>query len=214
MAGNSRSPLPPKAQEMLTDCLRRDMTPKQVQMRLNKSFGVRLSQDDIAVRKAHYEKITQTKLFCKRKGADIVRDFLEKARDGADVSDLETVLTNAVYLDLLRRYALESDDITFRDLLKLTSDFRKARVAAMKTGAKPEKALTAQNAMELIQAFEQALQDDESLKGAFEKQKECLLEMTKAFFETKEFDAAREDYETMQRLARNYERSKSADAAD
>ncbi len=212
MAANSGTAISPKAQEMITDCLRRNMTPRQVQTKLRKSFGLRITQDEITMRRERYEKVSNTKLFFKRKGADIVQEFLEKARGGIDVSDLETVLTNAVYLDLLRRYAIESDEINFKDLLKLTSDFRKTRIASLKAGVKTEKILDAKNAFGLLSAFGQTLQGDEGLKGAFEKHKEQLLETMKTFFTEEEFDSARDDSETMQKLAESYERQKRANS--
>ncbi|MGK7346297.1 MAG: hypothetical protein ACNS63_10880 [Candidatus Nitrospinota bacterium M3_3B_026] len=84
------------------------------------------------------EKIStqfSTRSRVKREGARIVEDFLKKAREGADVEDMAAVLENAVYRDILRRYADAADPLaamTMENILKLDLSYRSARLAKSK----------------------------------------------------------------------------------
>lgn len=58
----------------------------------------------------------------KREGARIIHEFLDNARQGADVDDMAALLEQALYRDILRRYAAAGDPLvsmTMDELLKL-----------------------------------------------------------------------------------------------
>lgn len=214
MTANRRKALSPVAARMIGDGLRKIATPAEIQAEVNTVLGEAVPLNVIAARKENRDETVQTKLFFKRKGADFVRDFLDKARGGEDVSELETVLTHAVYLDLLRRYATEAgllDNIEPKELLKLANEYRKTRISSLRAGEAQGKRMTARAGLELLDVIASGLVPGSALAVAFEGRKEALMEKIKTWFDAEEYESAKEDFDAMQELAQARERERDAD---
>lgn len=205
----------PEAEAVIAEGLRAAHTPHKIQRRVRKDFGEKITLKAIALKKENHEREIGTKKQFKKKGADIVRRFLEKAKEGGDVSDLQAVLEQAVYFDCLRRYAADEDgflkNVNSKDLLKITHDYQKARL--QKLGAKPDSKnsklpFSPAHAIQLLGIVEESLSDSPDLKAAFAGRREGLMKKIKPMFNREEFEAAAEDCETMQRIREKYELSK------
>ncbi|VAX15343.1 hypothetical protein MNBD_NITROSPINAE04-1950 [hydrothermal vent metagenome] len=71
----------------------------------------------------------------KREGALLVQEFLQKVKDGVEVDDMAAALEQAVYRDILRRYADAADPLitmTMEQVLKIDMSYRSARLAKHK----------------------------------------------------------------------------------
>jgi hypothetical protein len=93
-----------------------------------------------------FRERNRTKTEAKREGAEIAQRFLErvKAGDEADVEEMSALIENALYRDILRRYAEKNEvmaDISFERLLKLDLSYRKLRLARSVRGGEEESAL-------------------------------------------------------------------------
>ncbi len=208
--------VPPKAEAIIAELLRSGMTPRRIQNRLRKELGEKVTLNAITRRKVRLEREIGTKKAFKKKGADIVQKFLDGVKEGGDVSDLQAVLEQAVYFDCLRRYAADEDgflnDMNPKDLLKITHDYQKARLR--KAAAGPDSgnskfAFSPVHAIELLGIVEESLSDSPELKAAFAVRRDGLLEKIKPMFNRDEFETASEDFETMRKIRRKYEMSKS-----
>ena len=79
--------------------------------------------------------VRDQKRSAKKEGADLVEKFLQNARDGADVDDLAALIEQALYRDIVRRYAEgrgEIDQLGISELFKLDISYRKIRLTREK----------------------------------------------------------------------------------
>lgn len=68
----------------------------------------------------------------KKEGAQLIEKFLNGAKDGAKVDDLAALLEQALYRDILRRYANSGEPLvsmTMEQLLNLDLKYRNTRLA-------------------------------------------------------------------------------------
>ena len=203
-----------KAEAMIAELHRSGLTERAIQYRLRKELEEKVTLRTIARRKARLEaEIGKKKLF-KKKGADIVRKFLETVKEGKDVGDLQAVLEQAVYFDCLRRYAADEDgflqDVNTKELLKITHDYQKVRLRQAlspnsSNGARF--AFSPVHAIELLQVVEESLSDSPELKAAFAKRREGVMKKIKPMFDRDEFESATEEFEQMQKIREKYEQS-------
>ncbi len=203
----------PDAEKIITNGHRVGSKPrviqKEIKSKLNERVLVKVISGKLSALDLRKEKI----LWLKRKGATIVREFLEKAKGDADTSVLQAVLANAVYHDLLIRYAGEEgilEEIPIKDLLKITSDYEKLRLSALRSekGSKEKNGMNAGQAIELLDVFEKELNGNKELKKAFLEKKSGLTEKLKEIFSDEEFETAMVDYEALQKLKEKYERTR------
>ena len=117
----------------------------------------------------------------KREGTLIVREFLRKAAEGADVDDMAAVLEQAVYRDLLRRYSESGDPLgpmTVEQLLKIDLSYRSARAARTRRESKTSDArasrLAARVCLETFDKVAQLL--GEGARGRLERIKKPLVD--------------------------------------
>jgi len=206
--------LSPEAEMVVRNGARSGHSVHKIQKDIRESLGEKATQKQIARRMEECLRNTDTKKRFKKKGADIVAKFLEGAREGADVRDLQAVLEQAVYFDCLRRYASDENfllDMSPRDLLKITSEYRKQKLksASEKAAAAGSKfPFSPVHALEIIALVEESLADAPELRAAVAKRKDTVLKKIEPLFNRREFETAKEDYETMQRIRERYERSK------
>lgn len=97
----------------------------------------------------------------KREGARIIHEFLDNARQGADVDDMAALLEQALYRDILRRYAASGDPLvsmTMDELLKLAVAYS-ASVQARRKGDGKDGGKSAENGIyeieRLLKLFEE-----------------------------------------------------------
>lgn len=204
----------PQVRVMMDEGLSGRLTVRQIQTRIRKNMGEKITLREITMRKEEYEHGVGKKKFFKQKGADMVCKFLEGAKEGADVSDLQAVLEQAVYFDCLRRYANDEDgfleSINTKDLLKITSDYQKLRLKRATGDGGNGIKVSAVSSLNLLDAVEESFSNDPELKKAFASRKPLLIEKMKTLFGKGEFDTAKEDYETMQKIVEKHELSKLA----
>lgn len=73
----------------------------------------------------------------KKEGAQLIEKFLNSAKDGVEVDDLAALLEQAVYRDILRRYAESGEPLvsmTMEQLLNLDLKYRNTRLAQKRQG--------------------------------------------------------------------------------
>lgn len=215
---NGHCKLSPDAEKIISGGLRCGDSAKKIQNRIKKELDEKVAQKTINNLKTVYDRSLRTKRFFKKKGADIVREFLEKAKGGTDVSDLQAVVTQAVYTDLFRRYESEDDalkGIGMKDLLMLTRDYQKLNLACKRameiTNSKT--GTTALQSVQLLDLMESAFDDDPALKKAVAERRPAIMEKFKSLFGSEEFHSAMEDYESLQQVKEKYEESKSRTAS-
>ena len=203
----------PEAEVLIADGLRAGRTPRQIQTLIRKKLEEKVTLKTISQKRENHQSRIDTKKLFKKKGADIVRKFLEKAKEGGDISDQQAVLEQAVYFDCLRRYAADEDnflqDVNTKDLLKITHDYQKAKLrqlAGASNGAKF--AFSPVHAIELLGIVEESFSDSPELKEAFASRRDNLMKKIKPLFNAEDFEAASDDYEAMQRIRAKYELSK------
>ena len=210
----SRARLSPAGEALVAEGVQAGHTIHKIQRKLRVELKEKISLKTLAQKKENHQRKIGTKKLFKKKGADMVRNFLEKAKEGGDVSDLQAVLEQAVYFDCLRRYAADEDnflqDVNTKELLKITHDYQKARLrqasASSSNGAKS--AFSPVHAIELLGIVEESLADIPELKSAFLKRRESVMEKIKPLFNPEEFKAASEDYEALQKIREKYELSR------
>lgn len=118
----------------------------------------------------------------KKEGSRIVREFLEKAKNGVDVDDMEAALEQAVYWDILRRYAQAGDafvSMTMEQILKLEISYRAARLARHKkeTGIKKNKEISKLSAIVCQDALDKIISMvDGKVRVKIKKLEKPLLE--------------------------------------
>ena len=205
-----------KAEAMIAELHRSGLTTRRIQNQLKKALGEKVTLKAITRRKARLETEIGTKKLFKKKGADIVRKFLDTVKEGGDVGDIQAVLEQAVYFDCLRRYADDEDgflqDVNTKELLKITHDYQKVRLrkALSPNSSNGERfAFSPAHAIELLQVVEESFADSPSLKAAFAKRREGVMKKIKPMFDRDEFETATEDFEQMQKIREKYEQSKS-----
>jgi len=204
----------PEAEVLIADGLRAGHTPRTIQTRIRKKLEEKITLKTISQKKENHDRQVGTKKLFKQKGADIVRKFLEKAKEGGDVSDLQAALEQAVYRDCLRRYAAEEDnflqDVNTKELLKITHDYQKARLRAASANSSNGARFTFSpvHAIELLGIVEESLSDSPELKTAFASRRETLMKKIKPLFNREDFEAASDDYDAMQKIREKYELSK------
>ncbi|VAX21100.1 hypothetical protein MNBD_NITROSPINAE02-501 [hydrothermal vent metagenome] len=155
-----------------------------------------------------YASDVAIKSSAKREGARVVHEFLEKALSGNDVDDMAAALENAVYRDILRRYADAGDalvSMTMEQVLKLEMTYRasrltqKKRAADMKDSGQVAK-LSARICMEMIDKL--AALADEDIKAQLEKQKKPLLEWAAGEFGKENITEILNERNEIERLSR------------
>ncbi len=203
----------PDAEKIITNGHRVGKSPKEIHRKIKSTLNETVFQKVIAERVSALDKRKEKILWLKRKGATIVREFLEKAKGDADTSALQAVLTNAVYHDLLIRYAGEEgilEEIPIKDLLKITSDYEKLRLSSLRSekGTKAKNGMDASQAIGLLDIFEKELNGNKELKKVFLEKKSGLTEKLKEMFSDEEFETAIVDYEALQKLKEKYERTR------
>jgi len=213
-AGKNADLLSPEAETLVAEGVRAGDTPHKIQRKLRKELGKKITLKTLSQKKEIHDRQIGTKKLFKKKGADIVRKFLDTAKEGGDVSDLQAVLEQAVYFDCLRRYAADEDnflqDVNTKELLKITLDYQKAKLrtvsANSSNGAKF--AFSPVHAIELLGIVEESLSDSPELKRAFASRKDNVMKKIKPLFNAEDFEAASDDYEAMQKIREKYELSK------
>ena len=71
----------------------------------------------------------------KQEGAEMVEQYLNNVRDGVDVDDMTTLLEQALYRDILRRYSQLDDPLvgmTMEQVLKIDIAYRGSRLSRLK----------------------------------------------------------------------------------
>ncbi|GMT42513.1 MAG: hypothetical protein IEMM0002_0924 [bacterium] len=203
----------PQAAAIIAEGITNKQTAHKIQRRIRKHLDEKVTLREILRSSDEYRQKIDTKKVFKKKGADIVRKFLKGIKKGTDVSDLQTVLEQAVYFDCLRRYADEEDTflqkINPKDLLKITSDYQKLRLQRLgeKSNGKKQ-SFSADTALKILDVIEKSLSNKPELQKDFAQSKPELIEKIKPLFNRDELEAAKEDYKTMQRIRERYELSK------
>ncbi len=182
----------------------------RIQRDIKKALGENVPPKKLHEKYVEYEMKLEAKRHFKRKGADMVAAFLERAKGGEDVSELQSVLSHAAYLDLLRRYADAEDggldELPLKEWLKLAGDFQNIRLASLKAGVKGHKGLTAPRALELIDTIIAELSPPGETTRLYEQARETLRAHVAELYDEKEYAAAMADHELMQHIMENYER--------
>ena len=163
-------------------------------------------------KKENQQRTIGTKILFKKKGADMVRKFLDTAKEGGDISDLQAVLEQAVYFDCLRRYAADEDnflmDVNTKELLKITHEYQKVRLRqSLSTSSSngDRFGFSPVHAIELLSVVEETLSDLPELKKAFASRRESVMEKIKPLFNKEDFESASEDFQAMQKIREKYE---------
>lgn len=102
----------------------------KIQRSLREELGERVPRKIISKLKDARKKRLDEKHLFKKTGAKLVGEFLEKAREGEDVSHLQSVLEHAVYIDCLNRYSTDTEafnDWSLKDVIKVSNDYKKMR---------------------------------------------------------------------------------------
>lgn len=197
---------------------RNGFTYDKIQRAIKKELGENVPPKKLHEKYVEYAANLEAKRHFKRKGADMVADFLAQAKGGEDVTELQSVLSHAVYLDLLRRYADADDhgleELPVKEWLKLAGDFQKIRLASLKAGVKGHKGLTAPRALELIDTIIAELNPPGGPVQPCERARESLRAHVANLYEEKEFTAAAADHELMQHIMENYERCQQSAGGD
>ncbi len=197
---------------------RNDLPYDRIQRDIKKALGENVPPKKLREKYDEYTMNLEAKRHFKRKGADMVDAFLAQAKGGEDVSELQSVLSHAAYLDLLRRYSDAEDggldELPIKDWLKLAGDFQKIRLASLKAGVKSHKGLTAPKALELIDTIIAELCPSGETDRLYEKARETLRARVAELYEEKEFTAATADHELMQYIMENYERHQQSAGGD
>ena len=211
-AVKQNSPPSPAAEAIISDGVRAGHTIHKIQRKLREELKEKISLKTLAQKKEGHDKQIGTKKLFKKKGADIVRKFLDRAKEGGDVSDLQAVLEQAVYFDCLRRYASDEDnflqEVNTKELLKITHDYQKARLRQLvspKALNGGKFAFSPVHAIELLSVVEETLSDLPELKRAFASRRESVMEKIKPLFNKDDFEAASEDFRAMQKIREKYE---------
>lgn len=182
----------------------------RIQRNIKKALGENVPPKKLREKHQEYEMNLEAKRHFKRKGADMVDAFLAQAKGGEDVSELQSVLSHAAYLDLLRRYSDAEehglDELPVKEWLKLAGDFQKIRLASLKAGVKAHKGLTAPVALELVETIIAELLPMHLRSDNYEKSRHKLRASVASLYEEKEFAGALADNELMQQIMENYER--------
>lgn len=197
------------AERVIADGLRRDENDTKIQREIRRRLGESVTRDEIAYRRDVYRRTVEAKQYLKRKGADLVSEFLEKAMGGGDISELQTVLSNAVYLDMLRRYAAEEeplDGIGMKDLLKLTNDYERIRLASRRADGKGAKGLPVARALEFVELIGAAVSADPAAEKAAGPLREKLAEAVRSCYGAEEIEEARAEQELLQEITEKFER--------
>jgi len=200
---------------MVDEGLSTKLSVRRIQARIRKNMGEKITLREITLRKDEYEHGVGRKKFFKQKGAGMVRKFLEGAKEGTDVSDLQAVLEQAVYFDCLRRYVTDEDafleNINTKDLLKITSDYQKLRLKRDGASGGGSEKVSSASFLNLLNVIEKSFSNEPELQKAFVSRKPQIIEKMKPLLGKGELEAAKEDYETMQKIRERYELSKLAD---
>ena len=173
----------------------------------------RVTMKTIEAMKKEYEQSLRAKKFFKQKSSDIVEEFLEESRKGADVTEVQAALTQAMYADLLRRHLAGEKafaDIPTKDLYKIAGDQRKLMIRNGRNG-NADTGITPFNAIYLLDLVEESMENQPALKEAMAAHKPALVEKLKSYFDSEEFRLAREEYEVLQEIREEYERTKNGD---
>ena len=190
----------------------------RIQRDIKKALGENVPPKKMREKHQEYEMNLEAKRHFKRKGADMVDAFLARAKGGEDVSELQSVLSHAAYLDLLRRYSDAEehglDELPIKEWLKLAGDFQKIRLASLKAGVKGHKGLTAPLALELIETIIAELSPSDPPPRSYERAREKLRARVAALYEEKEFAGALADHDLMQHIMENYERHQQSPGGD
>ena len=151
----------------------------------------------------------------KREGTRLVREFLHRAKEGADVDDMAAVLENAVYHDLLRRYADAGDPLvsmTMDQLLKLDLSYRSARLSKTKheDAARDERMskLAARVCMETLDRIV-SLTGDRAAREQVKKTRGPLIRWARKKYGTDNIEQLEKDRNEIERLSSLIRRRRS-----
>lgn len=149
----------------------------------------------------------------KREGARLVRGFLKMAKEGADIDDMAAALEQAVYRDILRRYAEAGDPLvsmTMEQLLRLDLSYRSARLSKRKEEGR-EAAPSKLVARVCVETFEKIveLSGGHGGKGLRELKGKVLGWAKARYGEENVLEIENEEKE-IERLSRLFKRSRGA----
>ncbi len=141
----------------------------------------------------------------KQSGAEIVGEFLKGAKEGQDVSHLQAALEHAVYVDSLRRYAMQEEgleSLDIKDVIKITNDYRKLNISSLRAvkGEPSSEKLSSALALKLIELVENELSTSETLALEFKSKKQSIVKKFKGLIDEKELP----EIEFMQELHKKY----------
>jgi len=199
-----------EATEIITRGIEGGKSKQQIQKLIKDELGEKLTQKQIdEFMKGKKQKVSRSLLF-KNSGAHIVREFLEKIKEGEDVSHIQAVLEHAVYVDCLNRYSVEEDafsDWDIKDVIKVTNDYKKMRLKSS-AGEKLSGALAAQ----LIHLIRGEFTRNSTLKKAYQVSEAALFgKLEKLVVEDSLKDELAElDY--MQNLYEEFQKEKGLNA--
>ena len=220
MTRTKQSSAPPSAAAMkiARHGYRNNLAYDRIQRDIKKALGENVPPKILREKHYEYEMNMEAKRHFKRKGADMVDAFLAQAKGGEDVTELQSVLSHAAYLDLLRRYS-EADDhgldeLPIKEWLRLAGDFQKIRLASLKAGVKGHKGLTAPKALELIDTVIAEFSLSNGPTRQHERARERLRAHVAELYDEKEYTAAMADHELMQHIMENYERHQQSPGGD
>ena len=170
----------------------------KIQTALREKLGEKVSRKQIEELKAASKNRVNKNLLFKKTGADLVSEFLEKAKDGEDVSHLQSVLEHAVYIDCLNRYSTDTEafsDWDLKDVIKVANDYKKLRTKG-EQGERFSGALAAK----LFDLVRSTFLSDVGLERVFEEKKESFLKEIEHLVADESFRSELDDLETMQAL--------------
>ncbi len=151
----------------------------------------------------------------KKEGSRMVQEFLQKALDGNDVDDMAAALENAIYRDILRRYADAGDalvSMTMEQVLKMEMTYRASRLTQKKRATDMKEPgqvakLSARICMEMIDRLGALV--DEDVRPQLEKYKKPLLEWAAREFGNENITEILNERNEIERLSRLMEQKRS-----
>jgi len=189
----TKQTLSPEAVSLIMTLLKDESSAYKIQYQLRNQLKEKVSRKIIDSFKAeNFEEkkdapikhSAKTKKVFKHTGSTIINEFLERAKEGEDVSSIQAVLEHAVYVDSLRRYVaqdegLESLDI--KDVIKITNDYRRLQINSAKASINQNdnEKLSATLAVKLIELVESIFSCNKKLLEEFKNARPSLIKKIK-----------------------------------
>jgi hypothetical protein len=170
----------------------------EIQRSLSEKLGEKVTRKRIEELKDARKKKVNKKLLFKKTGAELVKEFLEKVKEGEDVSHLQSVMEHAVYIDCLNRYSTDTEafkDWSLKDVIKVANDYKKMQ-AKGEQGEKLSGALAAK----LFDLVRSVFLRDAELKRVFEKKEKSFLQKLERHVADDSMGSELEDMDAMQAL--------------